>query len=118
MAGDLTTLSDAGHDKDLDGVLDVDEYPADTNPDDNTSIFQITALNPMGKNTNEVVWTSEQTRFYELECNSELTNGTDWVDSGFGLISPDTGATTARTVAESGITNRFYRVRAVLPLAP
>ena len=118
QVGDLTTLSGSGHDEDQDGVPDADEYPADTDPDDDTAFFRITALNPAGADTNEVVWTSELTRFYELESNIDLTDASGWADSGFGLISPDAGAITARTVAKSGATNRFYRVKAVLPLAP
>jgi hypothetical protein len=40
-----------------------------------------------------------------------------WLDSGLGLIAPD-GATTTRGVADTNAPMRFYRVRAVRPLAP
>jgi len=115
---DLAPLSGSGHDLDDDGVADSDEFSADTDPDNIGAYFHIIALNPMGTDTNEVVWTSEQTRFYELQANLALTNAAGWADSGFGTIPPDAGETTARTIAEFGATSSFYRVKAVVPLVP
>jgi hypothetical protein len=41
-----------------------------------------------------------------------------WTDSGLGLVAPDNGSTTTRTVTESPMPMRYYRVQASLPLAP
>lgn len=115
--GNLTTLHGGGHDHDLDGVSDVDEYGADTNPDDIGEYFAITAIERAG-DTNAVTWTVQPTRLYRLVQTDSLTGAPVWVDSGLGVMPPGPGPTRAAQVVESGVTNRFYRARAIVPLAP
>ena len=69
-----------------------------------------------GGTTNLVTWTGVPTRFYYLQ--KTLSVGMPaWLDSGLGLIAPD-GVTTTRGLADTNAPIRFYRVRAVRPLAP
>lgn len=70
-AGNLTTLGGGGADWDNDGVSDVDEYAADTDPLDNADKLQIVALTVQGA-TNQVVWTSRPTRLYRLEGTNKI----------------------------------------------
>ena len=118
QVGNTSNLMDGG-DFDGDGVSDVDEYAGDTDPDDNSDVLQITDLNVFpGSVTSTVTWASQPSRLYALEKADALNNGTTWTDSGLGVQSPDSGASTTWIVGEGDITTRFFRVRAIVPLAP
>jgi hypothetical protein len=111
-----TTGINPAADPDGDGMSNEQEYVAGTNPLNGTSDLMITdlAVSASG-NTATITWSSVPTRLYYLEESPSL-NAPVWSDSGLGLISPDVGSSTTRTVNQSGAT-RFYRVRAVLPLS-
>ncbi|MDD2239365.1 MAG: hypothetical protein PHO14_00315 [Kiritimatiellae bacterium] len=115
--GTLALLGDGGADHDLDGASDVDEYHADTDPDDLASYLTITDY-ARATATNTVTWTVEPTRLYRLEVSPAMTNGAVWADSGHGLLAPGSAPTLTRAVVDPFPTNRFYRARAVVPLAP
>ena len=112
-----TTGVNANADPDGDGISNLQEYLAGTNPNDSNSVLQITAYAtaPTGT-TNALTWTSVLTRFYHVEESLNLGT-TNWYDSSLGLISPDGGFTT-RDVIDTNAAIRFYRIRAVRPLAP
>lgn len=123
QAGNLTTLGSTT-DRDGDGVLDKDEYAADTDPLDSLDLLQITALvrprNVAGTGSfaTDVTWTSKPTRWYEIEANIDLLS--PWLTVADSL-APDGASTFERfndplLAALPG--KRFYRVRAKLPLAP
>lgn len=117
MAGDLTTLMAGGHDEDLDGTPDVDEYPADTDPTDDTSLLEIVDYVP-GAVSNWVAWTVEGSRRYEVVYATNLVaEPPAWADSGLGQLAPGGGAVMIRGFARPGDTNVFYGVKAVVPLA-
>jgi len=98
-------------------VSDKNKYLADTNPKDATDRLVITGyITSPGGTSATLTWKSSPTRFYHLQQNSDLTT-TLWSDSGLGLITPD-GASTTRMLSDSNAPMRFYRVRAVKPLAP
>ncbi len=116
-AGDLATYGPG--DDDLDGVSDLGEYVSDTDPGDMNSLLQITRHDvDEGPSTNSLVtWASVPTRLYRLERMTVLSNNATWVDSGLGVVAPDAGTNTSRTVIGAPGPSRFYRVRAVLPPA-
>jgi hypothetical protein len=114
--GSLTNLV-AGGDRDGDGSRDRDEFLADTDPTNVNSLLRITALN-RAVTTNVVTWTVQPTRTYRLEQSVATTNGTTWADSGLGVLSPGAGPTRTGFVPDPAATMRFYRARALVPLAP
>ncbi len=104
-------------DPDGDGMSNLQEYLAGTNPNDGNDYLRITAYaTAPGGTDNVVTWSSTPTRLYLLQKTLGL-GSFPWLDSGLGLISPD-GATTTRGVADTNSPMRFYRVEAVRPLSP
>jgi len=57
------------------------------------------------------------TRLYYIQKNLNVGT-TNWTDSGLGLIPPSAGTSTTDGFMETSAPNRFYRVKAVLPLSP
>ena len=114
--GSLTNLTASG-DFDDDGIPDVDEYHADTLPDDDASFLHITDYAKAGT-TGQVTWTVSPTRLYRLEHSPTATNGAPWVDSGLGLLTPGPGPTAMREVTVPATTTRLFRAKAVVPLSP
>lgn len=115
--GNLTTLQGGGHDHDLDGASNVNEYRADTDPDDAAESFRMTELQHAG-DTHAVTWTVRPTRLYRLQRTDSLAGTPAWGDSGLGVLTPGPGPTRTGQVVEPGVTNRFYRAEAIVPLAP
>lgn len=116
-AGNLATYGLAPDDDDHDGVPDVEEYRADTHPGDDSSYLHITDFAKLST-TGRVTWTVAPTRFYRLEHSPTATNGAPWVDSGLGVIPPGAGPTLTREATVPATTTRFFRAKAVVPLAP
>jgi hypothetical protein len=114
-AGDLPTM-DATTDNDGDGRKDADEYVADTDPFDASSLLRITALGiNSGGSTSTVTWTSRPTRLYQVQSAADLVAGSWATNAPPGLVSPDVGATTTRDVPDTIVTQRFFRVQALVP---
>ncbi|MCX8091115.1 MAG: thrombospondin type 3 repeat-containing protein [Verrucomicrobiae bacterium] len=113
--GDLAPI--AGADPDGDGMNNLQEYLAGTNPLDASDNLRITVFaTPPGGTAPALTWKSTPARRYFIEKSLNLTAPL-WLDSGLGLITPD-GAGTTRTFADTNAPMRFYRVRAVKPLSP
>ncbi|MBN1269488.1 MAG: hypothetical protein JXB04_07875 [Kiritimatiellae bacterium] len=118
QVGSLTPLS-RGADLDSDGVNDDEEYPADTNPNgDDMSYLRMSGIDGTAGTNVDLTWESTETRLYAIEKAAGPTGETAWVDSGEGVMPPDPGSQTTRTITDDPATTRFYRVRAVVPLAP
>jgi hypothetical protein len=116
-AGNLTALTSTG-DADGDGMKDVDEYRADTNPLDAGDRLRITAFSVnSGGTTATVTWTSRPSRLYQVHSRDSLVTGNWSTNTPPGLVVPD-GLTTTRQAPGSANTQRFFRVQALLPLAP
>ena len=113
------TAMNASSDLDADGSADRSEYLAATNPNDPTDRLEVTALS-VGPGGSQVVatWTTRPSRFYRLQQRTDVTTNSIWLDSGLGLLTPDGGATTTRTVPIVPAPRRFFRVEAVPPLSP
>jgi hypothetical protein len=114
---DLTTLK-ANQDADSDGFLDQEEYVTDTNPLNPLERLEFVHVSATpGASQVTLIWRSSPTRLYQVERRSAFSPEAPWTDIGQSLVQPDPGPTTTRTLAEPGSTARFYRVRAVRPLA-
>jgi hypothetical protein len=108
---------DVNADPDGDGVANLDEYLAGTDPIDPSSNLKITAYNfSSGGGVASFTWDSVLTRSYYMEKTTSLMP-TNWVDSGRGLIAP-AGASTSGSFSDTDAPMRFYRIRAVRPLTP
>jgi len=118
-APDLDTLDDYPADNDDDGVPDADEYLADTDPRDEGIYLRVTDIERQHP-TNLVTWTVQPTRFYRLEQAGSAADGTPWADSGLGQLAPPANfdPTLTAPVIDTAATTRFYRAKAVVPLAP
>ena len=115
QAGNLATLG--GGDDDGDGASDFDEFLADTDPQSPGSLLKIEQLERAG-DTNTVTWTARPTRSYALEQATTLSDTNAWADSGLGTIPPGPLTTLTGKVTEPTGTTIFYRVKAIIPLAP
>jgi hypothetical protein len=112
-----TTNVNANADLDHDGVPNSQEYLAGTDPNDGTDRLAITTYSTTpGGTLVTVTWKSQPTRSYFVQQTLDLSSPS-WFDSGLGRIAPD-GASTTRSFGDTNAPMRFYRVRAVRPLAP
>ena len=109
QAGDKSL---AGSDADGDGMSNLDEYRAGTDPQSPSSILRITAITVNGAGAN-ITFTSLVGKKYRLEFKNAVTD-VSWtlvVDNIPGL----NGTTTALDSGAIGMPRRFYRVLAIFP---
>jgi hypothetical protein len=98
-------------------VSDLREYLAGTEPADADSHLRIVSHSYNTSNqTASLTFTSAPNRRYFIEHDSDLQG--PWTDSGFGLLSPDSGASTSRTFVHPAFSKLFFRVQARKPLNP
>ena len=110
-----TTNVSATADPDHDGMNNLQEYLAGTDPNDANSKLQITAQSfAAGGINGSLTWNSVASRSYYLQKTLDLTSGA-WLDSGLGLIPP-TGTSTTSSFTDTNAPMRFYRVQALQPL--
>ena len=112
-----STNVDAGADPTGKGMTIGQDYLAGTDPNSANSVLRITAESFSSGGANaSLTWDSVPTRIYRLQetLGPSMAN---WSDSSLGLIAPD-GATTTRSFTDTNAPARFYRVSAMLPLAP
>jgi hypothetical protein len=105
-------------DPDGDGMSNLQEYLAGTNPNDSNDALVITAYSTSPGGTNaSFTWNSVLTRYYYLDKTLSLQPPLTWLDGGLGIIAPG-GATTTRMLSDTNAPQRFFRVRAFRPLTP
>jgi len=113
-----TTNISASADPTGKGMTIAQDYGAGTDPNNANSVLRITSESfASGGTSASVTWSSVPTRLYYVQKTLNLTN-TAWADSGLGLISPSAGSSSLASFADTNAAARFYRVKAVLPLAP
>ena len=119
-AGNLTKMN-ATTDSDHDGVLDKDEYLADTDPLDPSDHLRVTSLVPpqsspaFGGYVASLTWTSKPTREYSIETNPDLVSV--WGTAASNIV-PSAGITTTLSFLDIQAAQRFYRVWVKRPLVP
>jgi hypothetical protein len=108
--GSLSTTNDA----DGDGLSDYEEYVADTDPHSAGSSLVFSAISNSTTNIT-LSWPCSDGRLYKVETRATLTNATGWIDA--GLIISTNASTATVTLPGNLSTQKFYRVRACLPLS-
>lgn len=104
---DPTNAADAAASGDDDGFSNLEEYIADTNPNDGQSFFRILQLDP----SPTITFNSSTARVYQLHAASELVEGpwsnvTEWI----------TGQVSSTSITDTNTaTRRLYRPHVRLP---
>ena len=117
--GNLTTAT-ATSNADGDPVSDLGEYLAATAPEDPESFLDIVThqFNDDGSMVS-IEFTTKPHRRYQAQWSGELGISPDqWQDASLGMIVPDAGSTTTRSVNTPANTRRFIRIAPVKPLQP
>jgi hypothetical protein len=112
-----TTNINPNADPDGDGMSNLQEYIAGTNPNNPESNLRITAITAHATgNSATLTWTSVPSRLYYVEERTNLTFGAWATNATLGVVAPDPGATTTRNLTDTAASNRFFRVQAIVPL--
>src|SRR6202453_2546028 len=102
---------DPNADDDGDGVSNLAESIAGTNPLDNSDYFHVTGITSTGSNSVQVTWASKPNINYQVESSPDIT-------SGFSPVSPvitGTSASTSWTDTSASGARKFYHVKIVTP---
>ena len=70
-----------------------------------------------GSNAVQVTWGTRASRQYQLELSPDIMDGEAWEDAGFGVLNGVNGAI-SRSITNGDSTNRYFRVRPIVPLSP
>jgi len=117
FSANLATLNGSG-DNDNDGLSNVQEFLADTNPLDPNSLLKITLFTAgAGGSPANLTWSNAETRQYRVRASTDVAAPQPWPEAGLGLIVPDAGDSTTRSVT-GPMSQRFFIVEALKPLAP
>jgi len=110
--GSLTNLGNVDNpDSDGDGMTDLEEYRAGTDPTNPNSCLELSNIRITGANV-ILTWSAGTTRVYKVETRTNMLTGS-WVTNGVDLVFSGTNATaTLSTGSYSGL---FYRIKAAMP---
>jgi hypothetical protein len=106
----------ANQDADGDGITNLQEYLDGTDPTSANDQLRITAYSTnTGGTSSLITWASTVARLYAIEVTTDLVS-IPFADSGMGTLTPESGATTTRTVFAISAPKRLFRIRALRPL--
>jgi hypothetical protein len=101
--------ADAGDDDDADGMTNLQEYIAGTDPTNAASLFHITSFShDEGTGAALLTFSSVNGRLYRIEYNDDLTNPNGWATLQDDIVG--TGADIPINDPAAGMTKRFYRI--------
>ncbi|MEI6078928.1 MAG: thrombospondin type 3 repeat-containing protein, partial [Verrucomicrobiota bacterium] len=105
---------DPNADPDGDGMNNLQEYLAGTDPNNSASMLKITyfSRDPVAA-YNTMNWSGVSTRFYAIQTNSTPTSGV-WADR----VAFTTPWVISASWFDTTANNNFYRIRAFRPLTP
>lgn len=101
------TLADA--DPDGDGISNLDEFRAGTNPNDAASVFKLTKPDTAVADGVKIRFVTVAGKDYQVECSNGL--GTGWQQLGF--VVHGTGGEVVVNDTSNGASGKFYRIKIV-----
>lgn len=111
--GQAADKSRAGDDADGDGVSNLNEYLAGTNPTNPASFLRLTSLTRSNHGV-RAVWTTAPDRSYVLQAAAKLGGTNCFADLSPAIPAPGLGESQTNytdTGAGAGAAGRFYRIR-------
>ena len=109
--GSASDNSRGSDDADGDGVSNLNEFLAGTNPLDGTSVFRITQTQVLPSSDVQISWSSVTNRTYQLQRRDDLSASSSWVN--VGPSTNGTGGVMQMTDSGGGTNGtRYYRVEA------
>jgi alpha-tubulin suppressor-like RCC1 family protein len=118
--GQASDNSRAADDADGDGMSNLQEYPAGTNPINSASVLRITAIGAVGVDI-RVSWTAVTNKTYVVQVTTNLADGsftnafTDLAAVVVPAAPPITGTNYLDFGAATNGPSRFYRIKLVSP---
>ncbi len=113
------TIATATSDRDGDGVPDVAEYGAGTDPVNQDSSVQILSWNK-GTNNSQMTftWHCEPNRQYQVYWASNMVAPVEWMDAGAGIVSSVTSGVITQTFSVPVHSSCYIRIGVHKPLTP
>ena len=105
----LHDMTEAGDDPDVDGFTNYEEWVADTDPDDETSFFAVTAYT----NASSLTFSSSTNRKYRVQFLSDLSDTNQTWQTEVDWFMPTNFPETECSVSSSSY-SRFFRVQVKL----
>jgi hypothetical protein len=106
-----TLNQDGTGDFDLDGLTDLDEFRAGTDPTNEQSVFRAITVRRMGGGSTTVLWAAIAGHSYQVEYK-DAVGDSDWTALP-GIVTARSGTGSYEDTTSNAVRQRFYRVRLV-----